>query len=203
MASVLNIDTDLIDLHTSFFTLGGDSISAIALVSAFRRHGYQLTVAQIFKSPTPARLATIMQERHDKPSQRSEAVVGDIPLTPIQHWFFDSNREYFDHFNQGWVLIPREHIDFEQFKQAIAQIVAHHDMLRARYTRDSDGMWRQTVLEVESCNVNVHHISCKDESEVQRYINQLASSFSLENGEVHCAALFEVITRTSTLRWLI
>ncbi|KAL1922694.1 uncharacterized protein VTP21DRAFT_10233 [Calcarisporiella thermophila] len=192
MASVLNIDTDLIDLHTSFFTLGGDSISAIALVSAFRRHGYQLTVAQIFKSPTPARLATIMQERHDKPSQRSEAVVGDIPLTPIQHWFFESKRRYLNFFNQGWVLNPREHIDFEQFKQAIAQIVAHHDMLRARYTRDSDGMWRQTVLGAELYNMNVQHIVCRDEDEFLKLAKHKSASLDIECGPLHSATLFEI-----------
>ncbi|KAL1922696.1 uncharacterized protein VTP21DRAFT_10235 [Calcarisporiella thermophila] len=88
MSSILNVDVDQIDLNTSFFALGGDSISAIALVSAFRRNGLHLTVPQLFKATTPARLAAIAQEIFDKPAYSSDVVVGNIALAPNQHMIY-------------------------------------------------------------------------------------------------------------------
>ncbi|KAL1922698.1 uncharacterized protein VTP21DRAFT_10237 [Calcarisporiella thermophila] len=75
IASVLNIDADLIDLHSSFFSLGGDSISAIALVSALSKHGHNLSLPQVFRALTPARLAALMQEKHVTPALPSDSVV--------------------------------------------------------------------------------------------------------------------------------
>ncbi|KAL1922697.1 uncharacterized protein VTP21DRAFT_10236 [Calcarisporiella thermophila] len=83
MSSILNVDVDQIDLNTSFFALGGDSISAIALVSAFRRNGLHLTVPQLFKATTPARLAAIAQEISDKPAYSSDFVISSLqPVRP-------------------------------------------------------------------------------------------------------------------------
>ncbi|KAL1925065.1 uncharacterized protein VTP21DRAFT_4719 [Calcarisporiella thermophila] len=191
MASVFNIDESTIDLNTSFFALGGDSISAIALVSAFRRYSLSISVSQIFKSPTPSRLAAIAQEVHTRQVKTVTAVVGGVPLTPIQRRYFETKRDNKNHFNQGWVLRPREHIDYANFKQAITQIVGHHDMIRTRFTKDDNDSWMQAVLDVSACDINIHHIECKSEDEIQEYVKQMASSLNIAKGSMHCAALFE------------
>ncbi|KAK9707836.1 hypothetical protein K7432_009943 [Basidiobolus ranarum] len=54
---VLNIPEDSIGIHDSFFSLGGDSILSIKLVSLARRFGYNITVQQVFEYPTIATLA--------------------------------------------------------------------------------------------------------------------------------------------------
>ncbi|KAL1922849.1 uncharacterized protein VTP21DRAFT_9225 [Calcarisporiella thermophila] len=192
MASVLNVDEGSIDLNASFFALGGDSISTISLVSAFRRNGLHINVAQIFKAPTPVRLAAAAQERQDKPVQSSDTVVGNLPLTPIQRWFLDSNRANLNHYNQGWVLTPREFIDFKNFKQAIVLLVAHHDMLRARYSKYDGGEWEQSIVDVNSCRANVRLLTCKDEQDFQNNIKAMASSLNIEEGIMHCAALINL-----------
>ncbi|CZS75139.1 unnamed protein product [Fusarium graminearum] len=55
---VLNTKID-IGIHDSFFRIGGDSISAMHLVSRSRAVGISLTVEQIFKNPTLQHMAAI------------------------------------------------------------------------------------------------------------------------------------------------
>ncbi|KAI9691601.1 MAG: NRPS [Bathelium mastoideum] len=50
-ASVLGVQTDLIGIEDDFFRLGGDSVSAMRLVTASRREGVLLSVANIFQKP--------------------------------------------------------------------------------------------------------------------------------------------------------
>jgi aryl carrier-like protein len=58
---LLNTDEDKIYLGDSFFARGGDSITAMKLVSEARQQGMQLSVAQIFASRTLFEMANVMQ----------------------------------------------------------------------------------------------------------------------------------------------
>jgi amino acid adenylation domain-containing protein/non-ribosomal peptide synthase protein (TIGR01720 family) len=56
-ASVLNLGPDSVGADDSFFRLGGDSIGAMRLVTASRKEGIVLTVANIFAHPKLAEMA--------------------------------------------------------------------------------------------------------------------------------------------------
>ncbi len=56
----------------SFFTLGGDSISSIQLVSRARKSGIALSARQIFEHPTPRALADVVA-----PHTETAAAPGD------------------------------------------------------------------------------------------------------------------------------
>ncbi|KAK0719022.1 hypothetical protein B0T21DRAFT_295973 [Apiosordaria backusii] len=58
---LLKIDEDKIFLGDSFFNRGGDSITAMKLVSEARQQGMQLSVAQIFANRTLYDMANVMQ----------------------------------------------------------------------------------------------------------------------------------------------
>ncbi|KAK4614117.1 Nonribosomal peptide synthase atnA [Fulvia fulva] len=51
-ATVLGVDANQMCPSDHFFRLGGDSISAMRLVTAAREHNIRLTTAQVFKNPT-------------------------------------------------------------------------------------------------------------------------------------------------------
>ena len=61
-ARVLRIEEDSISLNDSFFNLGGDSISAMKLVSEARAEGVTLTVMQIFQARSLYDMAKAMKE---------------------------------------------------------------------------------------------------------------------------------------------
>ena len=57
-SELLNVEYDRIGRDTSFFELGGDSISAIQLIARAKQSGiHNLTTSTIFKKPTLRQLA--------------------------------------------------------------------------------------------------------------------------------------------------
>ncbi|KAK7937713.1 Nonribosomal peptide synthetase [Apiospora aurea] len=59
-ASILRISQDSIHRQDGFFSLGGDSVSAMKLVAEAAKHDFHLTVADIFQHPSLAELAQVI-----------------------------------------------------------------------------------------------------------------------------------------------
>jgi non-ribosomal peptide synthase protein (TIGR01720 family) len=97
-----------------------------------------LTVRQIFEHQTVAGLA-----RHATLTETAGAaravqgpVAGEVPLTPIQRWFFAQGFADPHHFNQALLLEPREPLAPAALERAMAALVEHHDALRMRFAFD-------------------------------------------------------------------
>ena len=56
-ADVLDLGTDSVGANDNFFRLGGDSLSAMRLVSVMRKQGYTIAVADVFRNPILAEFA--------------------------------------------------------------------------------------------------------------------------------------------------
>ncbi|WP_437759716.1 non-ribosomal peptide synthase/polyketide synthase [Sorangium sp. So ce1389] len=140
-AHVLGLER--VGTRDNFFTLGGDSILAIQVVSRAQQAGIGLSVRQLFDHPTIAALAAVATTAV-APSAEQDLVTGPVPLTPIQRWFFE--RELVDphHFNQAVLLEVREPLDHDLLEEAVQHLVRHHDALRLRFDQgNGDGGWRQ------------------------------------------------------------
>ncbi|MGO1081365.1 condensation domain-containing protein, partial [Inquilinus sp. CA228] len=68
-------------------------------------------------------------------------------LTPIQRWFFGAEIPGRHHWNQAVLLAPRQRLQAEALRSAIAAVVAHHDALRLRFTQGADGAWTQAYAD--------------------------------------------------------
>lgn len=94
-----------------FFELGGDSILSLQVVAQARQAGLKITPRQIFRYPSLAELAACcdIDSIGDTPNfsrtlTHQGLVTGEVPLTPIQKWFFEQNRSDSHHFNQSVLL---------------------------------------------------------------------------------------------------
>ncbi|MEU6592568.1 amino acid adenylation domain-containing protein [Streptomyces sp. NPDC046881] len=65
-AEVLGVER--VGADDDFFELGGDSMHVIAVVSRARRHGFALTVEDVFRTPTVAALAARRRDEADAPA---------------------------------------------------------------------------------------------------------------------------------------
>ncbi|WP_447599366.1 amino acid adenylation domain-containing protein [Nitrospira sp. Nam80] len=130
-----------VGIHDNFFELGGDSILSIQVVSRVRQQGIALTPRQLFQQQTIAELATVVT-RADISLADDTADLGDIPLTPIQHWFFDLDAPNPHHWNQSLLLELKRPLDLSIVTEVVARIVGHHDALRLRFDRHERG-WMQ------------------------------------------------------------
>ncbi|MDE5457022.1 amino acid adenylation domain-containing protein [Bradyrhizobium sp. CSA112] len=131
-----------VGLADNFFELGGDSIISLQMVSRARRAGYLIEPRDVFQHQTLEALALAARTE-----QRSEALAyqgqftGPHSLLPIQVRFFAEDAGKRDHWNQAVLLRPRDRLDWEIMRRALAAVVDHHDALRLRF-EEGDGTWR-------------------------------------------------------------
>ncbi|WPL15965.1 Linear gramicidin synthase subunit B [Thiorhodovibrio winogradskyi] len=132
-----------VGIHSNYFELGGDSIMSIRVVARLTEAGHPLSLQEMFKHQTVAELAAALSAGTAAIEADQGLVSGDVPLTPVQRWFFEQRSEEPNFFNQ-WMVIPTPPaLEPAKMKAAIRAISAHHDALRMRYRRDEAGRWSQ------------------------------------------------------------
>ena len=137
---VLHIDR--VSITDNFFLLGGDSLLSMQIIARAAQAKLRLTPRQVFQHQTIEELASVVNLF--APLQAEQGVVeGPVPLTPVQHWFFEQQLEAAQHWNQSALFQLAEPIDSHILEQAIGTLFLHHDALRLRFTRH-EGSWQQS-----------------------------------------------------------
>ncbi|QDE91358.1 hypothetical protein BHS06_21560 [Myxococcus xanthus] len=133
---VLNLKE--VSVTDNFFSVGGDSILGILVVSKADQAGLKLTPRQLFKHQTIAELASVAAQAPAAPDDEGP-VSGPLPLTQIQRWFLEQEVPDLD----GWgIVVPleaRQPLDPSRLQQALTALLNHHDVLRLRVTRNGSG----------------------------------------------------------------
>ncbi|WP_460042944.1 non-ribosomal peptide synthase/polyketide synthase [Pseudomonas sp. S2_H01] len=129
----------------NFFELGGDSILSLQIVSRAKKRGIQLTPRQMFERQTIAELAQVAQllDRNEASAQPRIELNRDIPLTPIQHWFFEQPMRRRSHWNQSLLLTPNDALETPALALALHALVNHHDALRMTFVQQDNDQWQQ------------------------------------------------------------
>src|SRR6266542_2561781 len=135
--------------HDNFFELGGDSILSIQIIARARQAGLDLTPKHIFQHQTIAQLAQVITAASEQRALTDQAPVsGELPLTPIQQWFFAQQPTEPDHYNQSVLLRVETELEFEFLARIVRELLSHHDGLRLRFAHTAQG-WRQFNAAVE------------------------------------------------------
>ncbi|SFR11785.1 non-ribosomal peptide synthase/polyketide synthase [Paenibacillus sp. cl130] len=127
-----------VGLTDQFFDRGGDSIKAIQVSSRLLQAGYKLDIKDLFKYPEVAELATHLRVSDTQLADQEE-VSGAVLLTPIQQWFVEQGQPVPDHFNQAVMLHREQGFEEEPLRQALTQLVVHHDALRMVFRKAEQG----------------------------------------------------------------
>jgi amino acid adenylation domain-containing protein/non-ribosomal peptide synthase protein (TIGR01720 family) len=127
----------------NFFALGGDSILSIQVVVRAARQGISLTPRLLFEHQTVAQLAAVAG-RSPRLAAAQEPVVGPVPLTPVQRFFFAGEPALPHHDNQALLFAVARPVAVGRLAAALARLVRHHDALRLRFHRVAGG-WQQVV----------------------------------------------------------
>ncbi|KAF0692042.1 hypothetical protein As57867_016763, partial [Aphanomyces stellatus] len=202
-AQVLGSNVSEIGRHTSFFSLGGDSITAIRMVAKAKQVGLILTGAIAMKYPTlesMARMTKCAPIVHSNAS--NDSVSGAIPLTPIQHLNFKHPWENVNYWNLSMTLLCRQNIGLDALKAAVSRLENHHDMLRTRFQNDADSGWTQHVLEA-SLDVppNVELICIASFDDLEEAVLQKERSLNLVSGPVYAVTVFETTDNIQYLQF--
>ncbi|MEU4744297.1 amino acid adenylation domain-containing protein, partial [Actinosynnema sp. NPDC023658] len=182
-ADVLNVPR--VGAQDNFFSLGGDSILSMQVVARSRQAGYRFATRDLFAHQTVASLAPHVTVEVASADDRAP-VVGDVPLTPIQHWFLGSGRRNPHHFNQSHLVELDPAVDVDALRRALGALVAHHDALRLRFT-SVDGVWRQHNDDVRDVDVLTVVDGAQD---LESVADEVHASFDLASGPLFRAVLF-------------
>ncbi|HVW83946.1 MAG TPA: amino acid adenylation domain-containing protein, partial [Bryobacteraceae bacterium] len=182
-------------INDNFFELGGDSILSIQMISLARREGLNLTPKQLFANQTIAELAAVAGEVTTSASSH-ETVSGDVPLTPIQRWFFEQDLQEVHHYNQAFLFEVGEKLDRASFERALNEVSRQHDALRLRCIREANG-WHQFYSPSDHApSLTWVDLASLDESAQRRHIETAAAtmqaSLDLENGPIWRIAYFNL-----------
>jgi amino acid adenylation domain-containing protein/non-ribosomal peptide synthase protein (TIGR01720 family) len=142
-AEVLGVER--VGLTDNFFELGGDSILSLQMLSRAGQAGLRLTPRQMYQHQTIAELAAVADTG---PAIHAEQgpVVGSVPLTPVQHWFFEQGLTDLNRWNQSVVVNLPPVLDPLVMEKVLERFLEHHDALRLRFHQDATG-WHQVLAE--------------------------------------------------------
>jgi non-ribosomal peptide synthase protein (TIGR01720 family) len=166
-----------VGVHDSFFEIGGDSILSIQVVARANQAGLRLTADQLFQHQTIAELAETVATAPRVAAEQG-VVSGSVPLTPIQHWFFEQPLPELHHWHHHLWLDGTVPIDRDLLGEAIRHVMLHHDALRLCFIREGSE-WRQEHVAVETpLRVRRLDLSGIPEAEQDRALRDAADALS-------------------------
>src|SRR2546427_2664753 len=100
-AEVLHLER--VGIDDGFFSVGGDSIASIRLVSRARAAGLQISVRDVFAHQSVAELAAVATPLATAPARVAGGGTGVVEPTPIMRWLGGLGGG-FEHFHQSMLL---------------------------------------------------------------------------------------------------
>ncbi|MGW9565919.1 amino acid adenylation domain-containing protein [Prescottella equi] len=115
-----------------FFSLGGDSIVSIQLVSRARAAGVRFTARDVFEHRTVAGLAAVAETDAEVAPVDPSAALGFVPATPIVHDLLDRGGPY-RRFAQSRLLRAPDGLTLATLTRGVQALLDTHDALRASF----------------------------------------------------------------------
>jgi len=161
---VLNLEH--IDPDDNFFSLGGDSIKSIRIISQCRDANITITAKDIFTYQTIRELSKELQGRDKKVTTHALDMNSQV-LLPTQYWFLNSNHEDLNH----WNLSLSFNIKSQEAVEKILSFIKWHyevtDIYRINFEKgDKDWNWKyvdrafeELWTIVENQNLNLEELN--------------------------------------------
>lgn len=200
-SSTLGISPDAIGAEDSFLRIGGDSVSAMRVVSLARQRGIHLTVAEVLKRPRLSDLAAVIGQLVE-PSQlaiapfslistndagqiridaaklcavKPEQIQDVFPCTPLQEGLLALTARRAGDYVAQEVFQLRPEVDIQRFKAAWQRWIANTPILRTRIVDlPGEGIAQVVVDESYSLPDTVEIDTCQDLDDYVRINNMHA-----------------------------
>ncbi len=187
------LGTKQVGIEDSFFELGGDSIKALQVSARLGRYGWKMTASDLFRHPSIKELAPLIRKAERVIDQRP--VEGNIPWTPVQHWFLSQRMENRNHFNQSVMMFSSDALHKQPLKEALEHLVIHHDALRITVSAENES-FRQInhgIQKDELYSLDIWDLSETDtwEKEIESEVAALQQRMDIEKGPLLKAGWFK------------
>ncbi|WP_189386290.1 non-ribosomal peptide synthetase, partial [Pseudomonas brenneri] len=176
----------------NFFTLGGDSIISIQVVSRARQAGIRFTPKDLFQQQTVQRLARVAEVGEPDGLVEQGPVSGACALLPVQQWFFEQAIPERQRWNQSVLLKPLNPLDPQRLEQALQALISHHDGLRLSFDPQNLTASYRSLEQQQLLSAPLWHKTVADLGELEWLADQAQGSLGLEHGPLLRAVLFEL-----------
>ncbi|WP_298175682.1 non-ribosomal peptide synthetase, partial [Saccharomonospora sp.] len=147
VAEVFGLDE--VGVDDDFFSLGGDSITAIGVSSRLRSRGFELRPRDLLARRSFASLATALTETGRDALTPADEPTGPVPATPIVRGLLDPNPNVRDIAGYvQWTAVSVEpDLALTQLVSGVHSVLERHDALRLILTKAPDGSVEPVVRE--------------------------------------------------------
>ena len=188
-----------IGIHDNFFEIGGDSILSIQIIAKARKQGITLAPNQLFEHQTISELALFVKSKTEP--KDDEIVTGNVPMLPIQHWFFEEHKNAPHHWNQAILFDSPENFDPEIAEKSIDYLTFYHDALRLNFVEEN-GMWNASIAPPEKHTAFTKAdftklASSETASQITQKSNELQSNLKLSDSSLFHAVFFDTAKETA------
>jgi aryl carrier-like protein len=157
------LDTKQIGLHDNFFTIGGDSLKAIRIVSFLKKAGYELAIKDLFVYQSIALLAPQLVKTTEEVQITPVAKQEYYPLSSGQRRQYMSHqmRENTLNFNMTISFEVPDTVGKSKVEEILKQLIQRHESLRTTY-KNVNGEPVQIIhdrlaIEVEEIAIETFH----------------------------------------------
>ena len=190
-----------ISIEDNFFTIGGDSIKGIQIVSRIFKAGYTAELQDLYQYPSIQEFSKFVKKEATLIDQ--SAITGDILLTPIQAAFFEAKRIKPNHYNHAVMLYNADGFEYEAIIAVFKKIQDHHDVLRVhfkekngkvqQYNRSEDLALDVTQYDLREWNMtNEENVEQTSVEKLSAIAGQLQASIDLADGNLMKIAHFRL-----------
>lgn len=188
----LVLKREKISIYDNFFDLGGDSIRAIQIVAQLRQQYFLVETKDVFLYPTVAQLADVLIQHDRQVIAEQGLVIGFVPLTAIQVWFFKEYPIDQHYFNHAELFFNAARFDETALRTVFHTIQLHHDALRMTYRIDNNT--RKIIQENQGNDYPFSFLVVKLDSiglnALEEPIKTMQASLDLATGPLMKAVLF-------------
>ncbi len=182
---------DRVGVEDGFFSLGGDSIKAIRIISMLRQAGYEISLKQVMEGRTPKNIAKVLTRKEETHYEQGE-ITGEVVPVPVLKSFVEWNLQKKEHFNQSMLIFVGGASEV-QVREALKALVGHHDMLRAVYQNGKlvirsmeEAKSSEQLYKMEVCDYGI-----QTQEEMYRICEEQQASMDLLHGPMVHAVYFQ------------
>ncbi|WP_240199100.1 MULTISPECIES: non-ribosomal peptide synthase/polyketide synthase, partial [unclassified Gordonia (in: high G+C Gram-positive bacteria)] len=193
-AEVLGVDR--VGVTTSFFDLGGNSLSATKVTARVGAAlGVRVGVRDLFDAPSVAELAARME--NSATLQARPLAAGprpeQLPLSLAQRrmWFLNQFDTTSAAYNIPMAVRLSGDLDTNALEHAVVDVLERHEILRTVYPESAGGPV-QKILQVSDVPVSLAPVRVREDEVVERTIEIVAAGFDVAAAPPVRVALLEV-----------
>ncbi|KAF2028417.1 amino acid adenylation [Setomelanomma holmii] len=195
IATVLNLPPHSISLSKSFLSLGGDSITAMQVMSRCRSAKLAISVKDILRSKSIADMALCIKVAGESAYSTEESFDVPFDLSPVQRMYFDIAPPEIDdsrqtRFNQSFFLKVQRPVTAANLREALQLVVTQHSMLRVRYIQVVE-KWMQIIPSKIEDTFSFTTYNVDALADAYPIMATIQTSLDTRNGPIFAVALFD------------